>query len=174
MMKQDALHPLDIGVVLGIAVQEDGPRDTYSRLGQKLGLSASTVHAAVLRLQAAGLLLPGSRRPNRTALREFLIHGVRYAFPPVIGTAARGVPTAHAGPALREHFDPTDPMVWPDTNGSLVGTALAPLYPGATLLPERAPQVYRLLTLVDALRVGRARERTVATAELGRELASAG
>jgi len=166
------MHSLDIGVALGLAVQEAGPRETYSRLGRTLGLSASTVHAAVLRLQAAGLLLPGSRRPNRTALREFLVHGVRYVFPPAIGSAARGVPTAHAGPPLREHFDPTDPMVWPDANGSLVGTALAPLYPGATMLPERAPRVYRLLTLVDALRVGRARERAVATTELGRELAS--
>lgn len=173
MIKQYAMHSLDIGVVLGLAVQEAGPTDTYSRLGQNLGLSASTVHAAVLRLQAAGLLLPESRRPNRTALREFLIHGVRYAFPPVVGSAARGVPTAHAGPPLREHFDDADPMVWPDANGSVVGTALAPLYPGATVLPERAPRVYRLLTLVDALRVGRARERAVATAELGRELASA-
>lgn len=167
------MHSLDIGVALGLAVQEAGAMETYSRLGQDLGLSASTVHAAVLRLQAAGLLLPESRRPNRTALREFLIHGVRYVFPPVVGSAARGVPTAHAGPPLREHFDATDPMVWPDANGSLVGTALAPLYPGATMLPERAPRVYRLLTLVDALRVGRARERAVATTELGRELAGA-
>jgi hypothetical protein len=54
------------------------------------------------------------------------------------------------------------------------GTSLAPLYPAATTLPERAPEVYRLLTLVDAVRVGRARERGAALAAIDRRLSTGG
>ncbi|MFN2326977.1 MAG: MarR family transcriptional regulator, partial [Gemmatimonadales bacterium] len=104
-------------------------------------------------------------------LGEFLRHGVRYAFPAVTGRATRGVPTAHAGPALRERFDSADALVWPDHSGDSFGPSIAPLYPGATGLPERAPEVYRLLTLVDAIRAGRARERGMAITELDRALA---
>jgi hypothetical protein len=95
-------------------------------------------------------------------LRNFLVHGVKIAFPPVLGRELRGVPTAHSGPLLREQFDSSKAIVWPDVHASSRGTSLAPLYPKATELPERAPAVYSALTLVDALRVGQARERSAA------------
>ena len=56
--------------------------------------------------------------------------------------------------------------MWPEARGSVRGTSLTPLYPKATALPEREPEVYNALTLVDALRVGQARERTAALAAL--------
>jgi hypothetical protein len=49
-----------------------------------------------------------------------------------------------------------------------------PLYGKAVELPERCPSVYELLTLVDALRVGRARERKIAAEHLRERLAHAG
>jgi hypothetical protein len=59
-------------------------------------------------------------------------------------------------------FHSEKPIVWPDAKGSIRGTGLAPLYPKATELPERNPAVYAALTLVDAMRVGQARERNAA------------
>lgn len=59
-------------------------------------------------------------------------------------------------------FHSEKPIVWPDAKGSVRGTGLAPLYPKATELPERNPAVYAALTLVDAMRVGQARERNAA------------
>lgn len=49
------------------------------------------------------------------------------------------------------------------------GTSLTPLYPGAPELVHSAPELYRALALVDALRIGRARERSRA-AELLRKI----
>jgi MarR family len=162
MDKQDALRPLDIPVALALAFSKEPSTATFSQVGLVLGMSSSTVFQSVKRLEAAGLVRPGTKEPNQLALREFLTHGVRYAFPPALGREVRGVPTAHSGPALQDMFDAEQPMVWPDVDGQVRGTALAPLYPKAVELPERAPEIYWALTLVDAIRAGQARERKAA------------
>lgn len=59
-----------------------------------------------------------------------------------------------------------DVVVWPSVKGSVVGQSLSPLVPKAAELPERSPNVYGLMTLVDALRVGRIRERRLAAERL--------
>ena len=166
MMKQDALRPVDLVIALALAVHKDAPRATFSQLGATLGLSQSTVHEAVQTLLLAGLVRPGTREPNRSALQEFVEHGARYAFPPTFGGEVRGVPTAHSGPALRDQFDAGVALVWPDVEGPVRGRALAPLYPQATSLPRLAPDVYNVLTLLDAVRAGRVRERKAALAAL--------
>ena len=51
-----------------------------------------------------------------------------------------------------------------------MGWEIEPLYGGAIHLPDRAPDTYRMLTLIDAIRIGRARERNLAIEELERVL----
>jgi hypothetical protein len=53
-------------------------------------------------------------------------------------------------------------LVWPAAEGTVRGDSLTPLYPAAVGLPTRDPALYEILTLVDAIRVGRARERALA------------
>jgi hypothetical protein len=170
MLKQDTLKPVDLAVVLTLAIKPADPSPTYEQLGQALGMSSSTSFESVHRLQSAGLLRPESREPNRAVLMNFLEYGVRCAFPPSIGKEARGVPTAHSGPALRAFFDSAKPYVWPDLDGTVRGTGLAPLYSNAPDLAKREPEIYSMLTLVDALRVGEARERKLALDALRKRL----
>lgn len=157
------LNLIDIPVALRLA---EKPEEKYAELGADLGVSPSTAHAAVKRLQYSGLLLPGSRTANWLLLRDFLLHGLRYAFPARPGAIARGVPTSHSGPPLANHIRAEDAIVWADPEGPSIGAAIAPLYSKATDLPERCPSLYELLTLADALRVGRVRERKLAMEEL--------
>src|SRR5665811_916202 len=68
-------------------------------------ISQSEVHAAVRRAVAARLMSDASTtagKPVRSALLEFLLHGVKYAFPPEHGTLTRGVPTGYAAPPLNK------------------------------------------------------------------------
>jgi len=162
-----ALHALDIPVAIRMAEEAVG---SYQVLSTDLGISTSTAHAAVWRLEQAGLVRPGSKSVNWLALREFLAHGLRYAFPARPGASVRGVPTAHSGPPLAGHILAEDAFVWRKADGSATGQEIAPLFPRAVDLPERRPSLYQLLTLADALRVGRARERDRALAELDRRL----
>lgn len=152
------LAPLDLVVSLRL-LQGDA---TFQRLADELSVAPSQVHSSVERLRLAQLVEPDSRRVNRLSLEEFLLHGARYAFPPVLSPPARGVPTAHSASPLASIFGASDPYVWPSPEGDVVGQSLQPLYPGAPKLRERSPETYRLLTLFDALRVGQAREKNVA------------
>ena len=153
------LHPLDLAIALRLVA--DGVA-TYERLEADLGSSRSQVHGAIKRLRWAGLLRPDSMDVNRHQLLEFVLFGARYAFPVRPGRVVRGVATAHSAPALAEHIDAVDQLVWPSSHGDMIGESIEPLYPRAAELPIRAPETYRLLTLVDAVRVGRARERALA------------
>lgn len=95
-------------------------------------------------------------------LLEFLEHGLRYVFPGELGRPSLGIPTAHAGPPLASLIVFEEAIVWPTIKGPVEGVALKPLYPQATKLPFLCPPLYEALTAVDALRVGRIRERQLA------------
>jgi hypothetical protein len=61
-----------------------------------------------------------------------------------------------------------EPIVWPSLDGESEGPAIDPLYQQAVSLPRRCPELYEALTVVDALRIGRAREQELAVQELER------
>jgi hypothetical protein len=54
--------------------------------------------------------------------------------------------------------------------GQRARQSVVPLLPSAPRLPSTNPRLYRMLALVDALRLGRARERKEAAALLERAL----
>ena len=168
--KAPALKPQDIVVALRLAI---GPNATYPTLAKDLSISQSTAHESVERLQLAGLLRPDSRHVIRHALLEFLEHGVRYAFPASPQSRTRGVATAYSAPAFVGEIVADDVIVWPDPRGAVVGQAIAPLLDQAALLPEKCPKVYDLLTLVDAIRIGRVRERAGALKRIRERLSPA-
>jgi DNA-binding Lrp family transcriptional regulator len=164
------LQPLDIPVALAIM---DHPESTYPDLARRLHISLSTAHSAVKRLQLAGLVtrFRGRLRVDRSGLEEFLVHGARYAFPAQRERQKRGVPTAYAAPVLAHDLDAdVEPVVWPSSRGSVVGAAITPLIPSAPSIAEESRELYDLLALVDALRVGTARDREAAKALLAHRL----
>src|SRR5476649_2019717 len=118
-------------VVVALKLSLGSEKQSYANLGQSLGMSASEVHAAVRRLIDAHLLDPETKEVRREALRNFLIHGVAYAFPANPREVTRGMPTAWASPAMVGKFSASDqlPPVWPDPNGQVQGVSVEPLYP---------------------------------------------
>jgi hypothetical protein len=114
-------------------------------------------------------------RPNLAALEEFLVHGLRYAFPAEHGEFTRGMATSYAAEPLRTLIPPgNDPIpVWPSIDGKERGVAFSPLYRTAPLAALRDPAFYEYLVLADALRDGRARERKIAERELHKRLGNA-
>jgi hypothetical protein len=148
---------------------------TYQRLAVELAMSSSEVHSGVRRAVAARLMSDAGAggRPVRAALLEFLIHGVRYVYPPDRGALTAGMPTGYAAPPLNEVIvQPSEPPpVWPYAEGKVRGYSFAPLYPSVPVAAARDPKLYELLALVDAIRDGRARERKLAEKELQTRLA---
>ena len=161
-----ALHAQDLVVALKLVSLESAPW-TYASLAAALGLSPSQVHTSVQRLERCALYSASARRVVRRNLLELLIHGVRYVFPAQLGAPARGrftgasaVPLAPRLPSGGDHF------VWASAHGEDVGLSVDPLIPEVPAIAASDPRLGELLTLVDALRLGRARERGIAEAEL--------
>jgi hypothetical protein len=137
-------------------------------------MSASEVHAAVCRLIEAQLVDPETKEVRREALRNFLVNGVAYVFPAKAKEVTRGMPTAWASPAMAGNFSASDqlPPVWPDPNGHTQGASVEPLYPSVPGAARRDAALYELLALVDAIRIGRARERSLAEKAISERLNS--
>ncbi len=127
-----ALRPHDVCVLLQYTLTPEVP---FRELSKLVGLSLGEAHNATKRLEASRLVPHGGGTVNASGSVEFLMSGVPYAFPGILGPEARGVPTAHSGPVLRDEI----------RSGEMV---------------------------VDAIRIGRARERELAQAFLREHLST--
>jgi hypothetical protein len=163
----------DIALLLKLAIQND-PTVQSKALSESLSISQSEVSKALKRCVNAGLLYVSKteKRVNRSALMEFLTHGLKYAFPPERGSMVRGVPTAVAVAPLKSRFlqDQEPPPVWPYAEGKVRGISLSPLYDGAPKAALRDPSFHSVLALCDAIRTGRTRERNLAVELLGKAI----
>jgi len=167
--RQLALKPQDLVVVLKTVVNQDR-HFTFAELGRELFMSPSEVHAATLRAETSRLLQREDHgwEAVRTALHEFIFHGVKYAFPPIYGPVTRGLPTSIGAPPLKSLFMHSDSLVpvWPDSEGQERGISLQPLYASVPSAARVDSKLYEVLVLVDAVRAGAAREREIAINEL--------
>lgn len=133
------------------------PEDRYEPLAAALATSTSAVHRSVARLQQSGLCVKGRRTIIKSAFREFLMHGMRYSFPAVIGAEREGVATASMHPEVARVVDgdrDSSSFVWAREGGSSRGASLVPLFPGVLEVAARDPRMHELLATVDVLRSG--------------------
>jgi hypothetical protein len=161
-------------VVLLLHLIGDADVGATRLLAKETGLSLAATHRALHRLADAGLYDSHRRRAPEAAAEEFLLHAVKYLFPPVRGSETRGVPAAWAAPPLvSELADDGLPPVWPHPSGVRRGIALAPLHETVPELALRDEDLYQRLALVDAIRAGDARVRRLAERALVDQLRAA-
>ena len=168
------LRPQDIVVLLQLSTG-DRPSAQWSQteLALSTGLSQAEVHNSLKRAAESGLYEAQGKTVMRKALLELLLHGVKYVFPAHRGALTRGVPTAWAAEPLSLEIAAGDSLelpVWPHPDGKIRGSSVDPLYKSVPELALRDPLMHEILALVDAIRIGRARERKLAEAELRQRL----
>lgn len=173
------LRSQDLLILLKLGAHPDA-RPAQNAMARELGMSAGEVSGAIGRAVRARLATRNAEhgtRPVYSALQEFLIHGARYVFPAEEKAITRGMPTAWAAPPLAAELAGAideQPPVWPDPNGEVRGPAIEPLYHSVPQAARRDAALYELLALVDAIRIGRARERKRAEELLRERLRAAG
>lgn len=138
-------------------------------------ICASETHASVKQAVVSGLAVAPARgewSPVRPNLLEFVLHGVRYIWPATAGPIKRGVPTAFGAEPLASQLTvvPGEAPVWAHPAGQAKGPTLSPIYRTAPQAALADPALHRLLALLDALRTGRARERSLASKLMEAEL----
>lgn len=165
--RQWSLKAQDLAVLFKLVTLRGAARMPYAILAKQMRLSPFEAHAAVQRLSAARLVVDmgGELRPVMAAVRNFVLHGAPYCYPLVRGEITIGFPTAYAVSPLKDMvlFAEEMPPVWPHPDGTTRGAALLPLYEKLPLVAQEDAVLYELLALFDALRVGQARERELAS-----------
>ncbi|QAY91241.1 hypothetical protein [Pseudomonas sp. ACM7] len=152
--------------------EQDPPvyNDSYSvrALQASLGISKTEIASALKRCQYIGLLRvdPDTQLPrvNSKALLGFIEHGLRYVFPAKPAEMVRGIPTSFSAPMLQDKLMSGGDLihVWPDAYGNRKGQSVTPLFktvPGAV---KKDHCLYEYLALIDAIRLGNAREANLA------------
>ena len=106
----------------------------------------------------------GVPRVNTKSLFEFIVYGAKYVFPAKPGQLVRGIGTAFAAPVLENRVFSAGELlpVWPDARGKNKGLEIAPLFKTLGHAVRRDPELYALLALVDAIRIGSPREANLA------------
>ena len=152
----------DIMVLLKIQLWSDGIW-TQSKIAQSIGMSQSEISMALKRCELSGLYNSSSGKTIQKSLLEFIIHGLKYAFPAELGSPDRGMPTAHSAPPLVDIIaDGGETFVWPYVNGNVRGITVSPLYTTVPVAAENDLRIYEVLALIDSLRIGRVREKKLA------------
>jgi len=168
------LKPQDIVVLAKLLAYQKSKSWSQNSIAFELCLSPSQINSAFKRLVSAGLITsyhsPNKPQPIIQACEEFFTHGLKYIFPAKLGEIVRGIPTSYAAPCLNEQITSgSDPIpVWPYGEGNERGVALKPLYSSVpeSVMKHPDPLFYDFLTLIDAIRSGRAREKQIATQKI--------
>ena len=169
MRKHNGMRPQDVAILLKI-ISMQGKEWQMSGLSNLLGISASEISESLNRSRIASLIDYNKKNVNRQNFFEFLKHGVSYVFPQQPGAMVRGLPTAHSHASMKEIFKSDIDYVWPDNKGTTMGLMIEPFYPKQVEAVIGDEVYYKLLAMVDVIRVGKVREVKYAIEELKKHL----
>jgi predicted transcriptional regulator len=169
MKKHSGMRPHDIVVLLKIASK--GKTSWLMKdLSYELGISASEISESVNRSIIAGFITKDKTKLLKLSILDFLEYGLRYVYPQQPGAIVRGIATAHSASPLNKEIEDIEPYVWPYAEGNIRGQSIEPLYPNLPKACIDDKVFYEYMALCDALRVGRAREKSLALKELKKRL----
>lgn len=167
--QQPSMSPLDVVVLLKIIAYGNKEWKQLD-MANDLSISQSEVSKSLVRSKFARLLDNSGKKVKRLSFIEFLLYGLPYVFPQQPGAILRGFATSHSAPPLNKIIQSNENYVWPSGKGNIRGQSIIPLYPTVPEAIQKDGKLYELLALIDALRVGKAREKELAILELKKRI----
>ena len=165
MRKHNGMRPQDVAILLKI-IAMGNQHWQLSGLSNSLFISISEISESLNRSRIASLIDYDKKKINRQNFMEFLEFGVRYVFPQQPGAMVRGIPTAHSHPFMKKNFISEINYIWQDNKGEVMGLMIEPFYSKQVEAIKEDELYYKLLALVDVIRVGKVREVKYAVNEL--------
>lgn len=173
MKKHNGMRPQDVVILLQLLATKSNVISTNKQLAQSLKISDAEVSESLKRSEYAGLLLDSKlKHINKRALLDFLLYGLKYAFPAHPGAISRGIPTAQSATPLSNLIVSDEVYVWECPNGTTRGQTIEPLYFTVPTVVQSQGELYELLALTDAVRTGTARTISLAAQELEKRILS--
>ena len=160
-MDQISLKPQDIALLVKLITKKNNDW-TQSELAQELGLSQGEIAKSLNRLKKSGLIY--EKKANRSAALEILLHAIKYFFPAQLGPMAVGVPTSISSPTHEKMVvqNGDEKYIWPSILGKTRGQTIRPLYPKLAEASLKDKEFYDIMSALEIIRTGRARERKLA------------
>ena len=155
------MRPQDVVVLIKVLLEEDA-NWTQVSLARSLFMSQSEISESLSRSRYARLLHEKGRKVARQPFMNLLEYGRPFIFPQQPGNVVRGIPTGHSALPLNEEIISEQDYVWPYAKGHARGQSVLPLYYTVPQAIDLDKQLYEMLALIDALRVGRVREKNMA------------
>lgn len=134
-------------------------------IGDTLGLSKSQVHYSVKRCIQVGLIGEKTLAPRVDPMLEYIEHAIKFIHPPEWSGEDTGIPTAHSVEPLSDKINSPKVVIWPNKNG-IKGLALKPIHHNVPVAAKKDRQLYEFMSLVEAFRSGKAREKMMALDEI--------
>jgi predicted transcriptional regulator len=164
-MRAKEMKPQDILVLAKIVSMGKNPWKGQD-LAAELCISKSEISESLSRSKYARLLDFSKRKANAAAFLEFLSHGIRYVYPAIAKGRQKGFLTAFSAAPLNKKIASQAIVVWPSENGNAFGDSIEPLYPAVVPAIQKDKTLYEIMSLIEAIRIGKAREIVLAENEL--------
>lgn len=166
MRSQSLLKPQDVAIVIMVLCKNNDSNWRQVEVAEDLFISQGEVAKSLARLKKAGLI--SGKRVNRAAIKEFLIHAVKYLFPVEVGALGIGIRTAVMDPFFKNSIiqNDEDIYVWPSPKGTERGQVITPFYKNLAEAARNNKKFYEICSIVELLRLGRVREKNIASQEL--------
>lgn len=144
----------------------------YRGLGGALGISHGEIGNSIKRLLESKLIAPALHEAFYVGLpyqvvipnmKDWLVYGIKFYMPAETQSFGQGVPTSWSNPDVRSMMVPRDPPhVWLSPGGAVAGEGVVPLYAKQPIAAANDRNLHYILSLVDAVRLGKPRELKIA------------
>ena len=151
------MRPHDIVVLLKI-ISFQHKNWMHKDLSASLFISGSEISESLNRSMIARLISPDKKTVMKNTLLKFIENGLRFVFPAEPAGIVRGMATGHSAPILKEFFQSGEAYVWPYSHGKAKGESISPLYANQVRAALEDENLYHMLALLDAIRIGKTRE----------------
>lgn len=167
MKKHNGMRPQDILILLAISIEESNGVWQNKTISELTELSPAEVSDSINRSMQAGLL-DNNKKLMKKSFLDFILYGVKYVFPAIHNGFARGIPTACYASPLKQKIltNSKTNLVWAYKEGKVQGLSLEPLYRTVPHVALKSKELYKALSLIDAIRVSTAREFLIAKDEI--------
>lgn len=160
------MKPHDIVIALKI-VSFNSETWRIIDVAYNINISPSEVYGSINRLHKVEIMHMRKHIVKRNLI-EFLIHGVKYCFPAIPGIRSRGILTAHSSEFFKKIISDKkkDNYVWPFEKGNANGISIVPLHKNIPEFIQKDRFMYEHLSYIDAIRIGRKREKAYAEKQI--------
>lgn len=148
--KNRGLKQHDIAVIGAILSSPDWP--SQKEISLKLDISQAEVSYSFGTLERIGLINAETKKLYKTAIKELIVHGIKYFFPIEESGIGRGYPTGPSSPFFKNKVHSDNTYVWAHEDGNQRGIITNSIIHKVPISVIDDDKLYLFLSVIDVYR----------------------